>query len=122
MTCSDGSTGHPRKYGTFPKKLHQYVLENKVISLPFFVRNSSALTAETFRIPERGMIREGYFADVLVFDPNTVSDRSTYEQPELPAVGMKFVIVNGQIAVENGAYTGVLAGRALRKTNQNRER
>jgi N-acyl-D-amino-acid deacylase len=115
MTCSDGSTGHPRKYGTFPKKLHQYVFQDKVISLQFAVRNSSALVAETFRIPERGLIREGYFADVIVFDPKTVSDRSTYEQPELFAVGMKFVIVNGKIAVENGAYTGVLAGRALRK-------
>jgi N-acyl-D-aspartate/D-glutamate deacylase len=115
MTCSDGSTGHPREYGTFPKKLHRYVFQDKVISLPFFVRNSSALVAETFRIPERGLIREGYFADVIVFDPSTVADRSTYEQPELLAVGMKFVIVNGKIAVENGAYTGALAGRALRK-------
>lgn len=115
-TCSDGSTGHPRKYGTFPKKLREYVYNQKVISLEFAVRNSSALTAETFRIPERGLIREGYFADVIVFDPKTVSDRSTYEQPELLAVGMKFVIVNGKIAVEDGAYTGALAGRALRKT------
>src|SRR5947207_12049482 len=115
MTCSDGSTGHPRKYGTFPKKLHQYVFQDKVISLPFAVRNSSALTAETFRIPERGLMREGYFADVIVFDPNTVSDRSTYEQPELLAAGMKFVIVNGKIAVEDAKYTGALSGRALRK-------
>ncbi|HEX7722074.1 MAG TPA: D-aminoacylase [Pyrinomonadaceae bacterium] len=117
MTCSDGSTGHPRKYGTFPKKLHEYVFETKLISLPFAVRNSSALTAEWFRIPERGLIREGYFADVIVFDPKTVSDRSTYEQPELPAAGMKFVIVNGKIAVEDGKYTGALAGRALRKSS-----
>jgi N-acyl-D-amino-acid deacylase len=114
-TCSDGSTGHPRKYGTFPKKLHDYVVTSKLISLPFFVRNSSAFTAEWFRIPERGLIREGYFADVIVFDANTVVDRSTYEQPELLAAGMKFVIVNGQVAVDNGTYTGVLAGRALRK-------
>src|SRR3989440_2455535 len=106
MTCSDGSTGHPRKYGTFPKKLHEYVFETKLISLPFAVRNSSALTAEWFRIPERGLIREGYFADVIVFDPNTVSDRSTYEQPELLAVGMKVLVVNGKIAVEDGAFTG----------------
>jgi N-acyl-D-aspartate/D-glutamate deacylase len=117
MTCSDGSTGHPRKYGTFPKKLHQYVFQDKVISLPFAVRNGSALVAETFRIPERGLVREGYFADVIIFDPNTVSDRSTYEQPEVLAVGMRFVIVNGKIAVENGAYTGALVGRALRKTS-----
>jgi len=116
MTCSDGSTGHPRKYGTFPRKLREYVFRDRVVSLPFAVRNSSGLTAETFRIPERGLVREGYFADIIVFDPNTVSDRSTYEQPEILAVGMTFVIVNGKIAVENGTYNGVLAGRALRKT------
>jgi len=114
-TCSDGSTGHPRKYGTFPRKLREYVFNQKLISLPFAVRNSSATTAETFRIPERGLIRAGSFADVIIFDPNSVSERSTYEQPELLAVGMRFVFVNGKIAVENGAYTGVLAGRPLRK-------
>src|SRR5262249_34018969 len=100
---------------TYPKKLHEYVFDKKIISLPFAVRNSSAMVAETFRIPERGLIREGYFADVIVFDPKTVSDRSTYEQPELPAVGMNFVIVNGKIAVENATYPGALAGRALGK-------
>jgi N-acyl-D-amino-acid deacylase len=115
MTCSDGSSGHPRKYGTFPKKLHDYVLTTKLISMEFMVRNSSALTAETFRIPERGLIREGYFADVIIFNPKTVSDRSTYEQPELVADGMQFVIVNGQLAVADGKFTGTLAGRALRK-------
>jgi N-acyl-D-amino-acid deacylase len=114
-TCSDGSSGHPRKYGTFTKKLREYVYIQRLIDLPFAVRNSSALTAEMFRIPERGLIREGYFADVIVFDEKTVADRATYEQPELLSVGMKFVIVNGKIAVENGAYTGTLAGRALRK-------
>jgi N-acyl-D-aspartate/D-glutamate deacylase len=116
MTCSDGSTGHPRKYGTFSRKLREYVYTEKLINLPFMVCNSSALTAETFRIPERGLIREGYFADVIVFDPKTIADRATYEQPELTATGMRFVIVNGRVAVENGAYTGVLAGRALRKS------
>lgn len=115
MTCSDGSTGHPRKYGTFPKKLHDYVLTGKVISLEFMVRNSSALTAETFRIPERGLVREGYFADLIVFDPKTVTDRATYEQPDLLSEGMRFVIVNGQTAVADGKFTGTLAGRALRK-------
>ena len=117
-TCSDGSTGHPRKYGTFTRKLREYVYNQRLISLPFAVRNSSALTAETFRIPERGLIREGYFADVIVFDEKTVADRATYEQPELLSVGMKFVIVNGKVAVDNGAFVGVLAGRALRKQIQ----
>jgi len=120
MTCSDGSTGHPRKYGTFPRKLREYVYTQKLISLPFAIRNSSALTAETFRIPERGLIRVGYFADVIIFDEKTLTDRSTYEQPELLAVGMRYVIVNGKIAVENGTYTGALAGRALRKQVPNR--
>lgn len=115
MTCSDGSTGHPRKYGTFSRKLHDYVLTSKLISMEFMVRNSSALTAETFRIPERGLIREGYFADVIVFDPRTVTDRATYEQPELLSEGMRFVIVNGQLAVADGKFTGTVAGRALRK-------
>ena len=64
------------------------------------------------------MIRKGYFADVIVFDPKTVSDRATYEQPELLAVGMRYVIVNGRVAVENEKFTGVLAGRALRKQRQ----
>ncbi len=121
-TCSDGSSGHPRKYGTFPKKLREYVYHKKLISLEFAVRNSSAATAGNLRIPERGLIREGYFADVIVFDPATVSDRSTYEQPELLAVGMKYIIVNGKVAVDNGAYTGLLAGRALRKESQRVER
>jgi N-acyl-D-amino-acid deacylase len=114
-TCSDGSTGHPRKYGTFTRKLREYVYTEKLITLQFAVRNSSALTAETFRIPERGTIREGYFADVIVFDEKTVADRATYEQPELFSVGMQYVIVNGSVAVDKGSYNGALAGRALRK-------
>ncbi len=115
MTGSDGSTGHPRKYGTFPRKLREYVLDRKLITLPFAVRAASALTAETFRIPERGRLGVGYFADVIVFNLKTVADRATYEQPEILATGMKFVIVNGQIAVDEGKYTGILAGRPLRK-------
>jgi N-acyl-D-aspartate/D-glutamate deacylase len=121
-TCSDGSSGHPRKYGTFPKKLREYVYHLRLIDLPFAVRNSSALTAEMFRIPERGLIKEGYFADVIVFDENTVADRATYEQPEVFSVGMKYVIVNGKITIDNGAYTGALSGHALRKQVQDRGR
>src|SRR6266567_3116801 len=121
-TCSDGSSGHPRKYGTFTKKLREYVYSQRLIDLPFAVRNSSGLTAEMFRIPDRGLIREGYFADVIVFDEKTVSDRAIYEQPEVFSVGMKYVNVNGKLAVDSGAYTGVLTGRALRKQVQNRER
>ncbi|MBZ5601855.1 MAG: D-aminoacylase [Acidobacteriia bacterium] len=114
MTGSDGSEGHPRKYGTFPRKLRIYVNEKKLISLPYAIHSSTSLTAQTLHLADRGLLREGYFADVIAFDPATVADRATYEQPDLLATGMKFVIVNGQIAVEEGKYTGKLAGRALR--------
>jgi N-acyl-D-amino-acid deacylase len=114
MTGSDGSGGHPRKYGTYPKKLRQYVLTKHTISLPFFVRASAALPAETLHLKDRGYLREGYFADIAVIDEATVADQSTYEQPTRLATGMRWVIVNGHIAVDDGKPTGVLAGRALR--------
>lgn len=115
MTGSDGSSGHPRMFGTFPRKLRVYVYEKKVITLPFMVHASSDLTAQTVRIPERGLLRTGYFADVIAFDPATVADQSTYEHPDKLAIGMKYVIVNGKLAVEDGKYNGALAGRPLRK-------
>lgn len=115
MTGSDGSTGHPRKYGTFPRKLREYVYNKKLISLPFAVRASTALTAEAFRLPERGLLRAGYFADVVVFDEATIADRATYERPELLAVGVRYVVVNGRVVVEEGKYNGTLAGRPLSK-------
>lgn len=116
-TGSDGSVGHPRKYGTFPRKLREYVYRTKVISLPFAIRAGSALTAEAFRVPERGLLRVGYFADVIVFDEKTIADRATYERPQALAVGMRYVIVNGKIAVEDGSYNGALNGRPLLKTH-----
>jgi N-acyl-D-amino-acid deacylase len=114
MTGSDGSEGHPRKYGTFPRKLRIYVNEKKIISLPYAIHSSTALTAKTLRLADRGLLKEGYFADVIAFDAATVADRATYEQPKILATGMKYVIVNGKIAVEDGKYTGALAGKALR--------
>jgi N-acyl-D-aspartate/D-glutamate deacylase len=115
MTGSDGSGGHPRKYGTFPRKLREYVFKRKIITLPFAVRASSRLVAETFGIRERGLLKEGFYGDVIVFDEKTITDRATYEQPELFAAGIKYVIVNGKLAVEDGKYTGALAGQAIRR-------
>jgi N-acyl-D-amino-acid deacylase len=116
MTGSDGSDGHPRKYGSFPRKLRQYVYDKPVMTLPQAVRASSALTAETLRLRDRGVLAKGKYADVIVFDPKTVADRATYEKPELLATGMRYVLVNGQVAVDDGKYTGALAGRPLRRT------
>lgn len=114
-TCSDGSGGHPRKYGTFPKKLREYVFQRHVLTLPQAVHVSSALTAHTLGLEDRGTLAAGKYADVIVFDPRTVADKSTYEQPTLLAVGMRYVLVNGVAAVDDGKYTGALAGRAIKR-------
>jgi N-acyl-D-aspartate/D-glutamate deacylase len=113
FTDSDGSDGHPRKYGTFPKLLREYVYTKHVLTLPQAVRRSSASTAKFLRLPDRGLVAPNYFADVIVFDPNTVADRSTYEQPTLLAVGMKYVVVNGTVAIDDGKYSGAMAGKVL---------
>jgi N-acyl-D-aspartate/D-glutamate deacylase len=115
MTGSDGSGGHPRKYGTFPRKIREYVLNKKIISMPFAIRSATSLTAEALRISDRGRLTQGYFADVIVFDEKTIADKSTYEQPEILAAGMKYVLVNGRLAVDDGKSTGVLAGRPLKR-------
>jgi N-acyl-D-aspartate/D-glutamate deacylase len=113
MTCSDGSNGHPRKYGTFPRKFRQYVYDRHVISLEFAVHSSTQLPAETLGLKDRGLLKAGYFADVLVFDPKTFAERATYVEPDKLAVGVRYLAVNGKLAVEDGALTAVLAGKAL---------
>ena len=110
MTGSDGSAGHPRKYGTFPKKWAEYVRGQRVLTPEQFVRRSSALTAETFGIEDRGVLAKGKYADVVVFDDATFEDHSTYQKPTELATGMRYVIVNGKVAVDGGTYTGVMAG------------
>jgi N-acyl-D-amino-acid deacylase len=113
-TGSDGSGGHPRKYGTFPRKLRRYVLDEPVITMPHAIRAASSVTARQFHFAERGELREGWFADLIVFDPETIRDESTYEEPRRLATGVRHVLVNGVLAVENGAYTGARAGKVLR--------
>jgi N-acyl-D-amino-acid deacylase len=113
MTCSDGSTGHPRKYGTFPRKLRKYVFDEHVITLPFAIRSSTGLPAATFGLKDRGLLRRGYFADVVVFDPKTIRDLATFEKPEVLSTGVRYLVVNGKFAVDKGQLTDVLAGRVL---------
>jgi N-acyl-D-aspartate/D-glutamate deacylase len=110
MTGSDGSAGHPRKYGTFPKKWAEYVRGKKVLTPEQFVRQSSSLTAETFGIKDRGVLAQGKYADVVVFDDAAFRDLSTYQKPTELATGMKYVIVNGKVAVDGGRYTGITPG------------
>jgi N-acyl-D-aspartate/D-glutamate deacylase len=115
MTSSDGSDGHPRLYGTYPRKIRNYVLDKPVLTMERMVQASSQQVAEVYGLRERGSIRVGYFADVIVFDPATIREQATYVAPTQLSVGMRWVMVNGRLAVETGRLTGALAGKGLRK-------
>jgi N-acyl-D-amino-acid deacylase len=107
------SNPHPRAYGNFARVLGKYVREEKVISLSQAVRRLSALPAANLGLAGRGLIREGMFADIVVFDPATIADRATFDKPHQYAVGMKHVFVNGQQVLKDGEHTGAKSGRAL---------
>jgi N-acyl-D-aspartate/D-glutamate deacylase len=113
MTDSDASTGHPRVYGTYARKYSKYVVADHVLTLREFIERSSALPADWFHLAGRGHLRKGAFADVVVFDPKTYASRADYEHPTELAAGVRTVVVNGVLAVDNGAMTGRAAGRAL---------
>ena len=105
---------HPRAYGTFPKILGRYVRDEKVIPLEDAVRKATSAVATRLSIPDRGLLREGFFADVAVFDPAAMMDRSTFEQPHALSEGVRYVFVNGALVVKDGRHTGAKPGRVLR--------
>ena len=104
---------HPRAYGCFARLLGKYVRDEKVVPLEEAVRRLARLPADNLELDRRGRIEEGYFADLVVFDPATVTDHATYEQPHQYATGVRDVIVNGRVALRDGEFAGELAGRAL---------
>ncbi len=112
---------HPRAYGTFVRVLGRYVRERQVLTLEQAVHKMTGMPAERLGVDHRGRLAEGWYADVVVFDPATVADASTYERPHQYAVGVRYVIVNGRFAVDGGASTDVRAGRALRHPARRRE-
>ena len=114
-TDSDGSDGHPRKYGTFPRLLREYVYTKHVLTLPQAIHRSSTLPARQLGLKGRGSLAVGSYADVIAFDPATIADLATYEQPTLLAIGMKYVLVNGVVTIDNGSYSAVTAGRVLHR-------
>jgi N-acyl-D-amino-acid deacylase len=107
------SSTHPRAYGNFARLLGKYVREERVIPLEEAVRRLSGLPATNLGLDRRGFLKEGYFADVVVFDPATISDRATYEDPQQYAVGVRQVFVNGVQVIRDGEHTGAKPGRAL---------
>ncbi len=105
---------HPRGYGNNARVLGQYVREKNVIRMEEAIRKMSSLPAETFRLKDRGLIREGSWADIVVFDPKTVTDNSTYKDPHHYSTGFKYVLVNGTVVVENDNHTQARPGKVLR--------
>jgi N-acyl-D-amino-acid deacylase len=107
------SNPHPRAYGSFARVLGKYVRDEKVISLSEAVHRLSAFPATNLGLDHRGFLKEGMFADVVVFDPATIADRATFEKPHQYAVGVKHVFVNGVQVINDGEHTGLKPGRAL---------
>ncbi|MGW0794140.1 N-acyl-D-amino-acid deacylase family protein [Streptomyces sp. NPDC002692] len=111
-----GDKPHPRAYGTFPQYLGRYVRELGVLSLEECVAHLTGRPAARLRLPDRGLVREGYRADLVLFDPATVAAGSTFEAPRTLPTGIPHVLVDGRFVIEDGRRTGVLAGRSVRRT------
>jgi N-acyl-D-aspartate/D-glutamate deacylase len=113
VTSSDATQGHPRRFGTFPLKFALYVRDEPLLTVEQFVHRSSGLTAQIFGLEGRGLLREGYAADIVVLDPRRYAARATFEEPELYSEGVLYAIVNGELAIDRATPTGELAGQAL---------
>ncbi|MGE5815323.1 MAG: N-acyl-D-amino-acid deacylase family protein [Acidobacteriota bacterium] len=125
MASSDGGllemgsgVPHPRNNGSFARRLARYVRERKVVSLEFAIRSMTSLPALVFRMKDRGVIHEGAAADLVIFDPAKIQDQATYRNPHQLATGVSYVLVNGELAMDNGKLTGKKAGIVLRATGK----
>jgi dihydroorotase/N-acyl-D-amino-acid deacylase len=105
---------HPRAYGTFPRILRKYVREEKRLTLAEAIRKFSALPAQRMRLADRGVLKVGLWADIVVFDPEKISDRATFENPHQLSEGMEYVLVNGVPVIVEGKMTAALPGQVLR--------
>ncbi|MEM9234043.1 MAG: D-aminoacylase, partial [Pseudomonadota bacterium] len=115
MTSSDGTRGHPRKFASFPRKFETYVRGRSILEPGDFLYRSSGLVATTFEICERGFLRKGYYADIVVLDPDEYAARANYQQPELFAQGVRYLFVNGQMEIQQGQRQKLKAGLPLRR-------
>jgi N-acyl-D-amino-acid deacylase len=110
-----GDYPSPRTYGTFPTILAEYVREERILALPDAIRKMTSFPAQRLGLPDRGILRDGFKADIVVFDPHRVKAPATRRDPKQFPIGIDHVIVNGKLVIDNGTHTGVLAGRALRR-------
>src|SRR5262249_19189825 len=120
-TASDGgakvpdeTVPHPRNYGCFARKIGRYAIEEKVVPVEHAVRSATGLPADILGLPEGGYLKKGYFADVVVLAPKAYRDTATFEKPHQYATGVRYLFVNGVLVVQDGKFTGELAGKALR--------
>jgi N-acyl-D-aspartate/D-glutamate deacylase len=106
---------HPRSYGTFPRVLGRYVRERSLLSLPAAIRKMTSLPADRLRLADRGAVRPGYAADLVLFDPTTIRDRADFQHPHQYPIGVEHVFVNGRPVVRDGRLSGETPGRVLRR-------
>jgi len=117
MTSSDGDQGHPRKYASFPRKYDVYVREQNIMPIETFLYKSSGLVADTFNICERGYLKLGYKADIVIFNPDEFKAKADFQNPELLSQGVEHLFVNGALVVENSVSKNILSGRPLKRCN-----
>jgi N-acyl-D-amino-acid deacylase len=117
-TSIDGILGqdhpHPRAYGTFPHILRKYVREDHLLTLPDAIRKFTSLPAQTMHLADRGVLKTGMWADIVIFDPDKIADLATYANPNQYSVGMAYVLVNGTPVIADGKMTNALPGKVLR--------
>ncbi len=121
MTCSDGhifkpedSKPHPRNYGAFTRKIRKYVIEDKIISMEHAIRAATSLPAKMIGLQDRGYIKTGHKADIVIFDPETIRDIATFSYPHQYSEGIVYLLINGNVVIEKGKYNGKLAGEHIR--------
>ena len=111
---------HPRAYGTNARVLAKYVRDEKLVSLEEMIRRMTSLAAQKFQLKDRGLIKEGMAADIVIFDLNEITDKATFEQPHQYSAGFHFVLVNGELVIENGKHIGTKSGMTLKGPGFNR--
>lgn len=126
MTGSDGSSQvpgdalpHPRNYGAFTRKLRTYVLEKGLLTMEQAIRAATSLPAEMLNLDARGLLKQGYVADIVIFDPETIRDKATYIDPHQYSEGIEYVFISGKCIIDAGGFTGILAGKPIRHRRPN---
>jgi N-acyl-D-aspartate/D-glutamate deacylase len=119
LAAEDGKAGsmvHPRSCGTYPRVLGRYVRQRQTLALETAIAKMTGLPTRKLGLTDRGLLRTGHAADLVVFDPDTVADSATFEAPHRYPVGIHYVVVNGQVVVQEGEHTGLLPGTVLKKS------